>query len=239
MATPNPTARAIFNGCSQATDAAIAGGLHQDRTRQGLHHAVTRINDYADDSIAAYQADFARQQGGTLACQAGCAFCCFGPVHLSPIELLNIVLYLDSPAVGGAQRALVQTHVERHDTRVAAMSLTERIHTAIACPFLEECQCGIYAVRPLFCRGRNSVTQAPCQAGMQDPGQPVSLEMLSEQTLVGQCLELGILQALQKIALPFHCLDLSRAMALAFATPDLVERWLGGENALQSVEVRS
>lgn len=228
----------IFTACGAKTDELVAGDFSRNRSSQGLHTAATAINSYADAGIADLHALFA-QQGDALACHAGCSHCCHGPVHLSPLELLNIALHLDSTAVAPAQRTELHARIEAKNLRVRGMSVETQTRTIIPCPFLLESQCSIYAVRPLFCRGRNAIDLAPCLAGYAHPEQNVPMQMLQEQMLIGQSLVMGILIALKKIGLPDQFLDLSLATATALTTPDLVDRWLGGENPLSHTELRA
>ncbi len=56
--------------------------------------------------------------------------------------------------------------------------------------------------------------------------------------LISQCLAINILLALKKIGLPDLFVDLSQATMMAFDMPDLVERWLGGDNVLADAELQ-
>jgi Fe-S-cluster containining protein len=183
MPAPNPAARNIFAGCESTANNLIADVFTHDRTPAGLMQAVAGLNAYADDSIEAFQADYRAQGGGAAACQAGCAYCCHGPVHLTPLELLNVVLYVASPVVSIAQRTAWGQRIEHQTAMSSGMTVQAQIGRSMACPFLLENQCSIYAVRPMLCRGRNAFDSAPCQAGFADPTHPVQFEMLQEQTL--------------------------------------------------------
>ncbi len=231
MPTPTPAAREIYAGCLAKT-AEVIGVFTADRSRPGLRQAATEINEYADARMDVYRQTFCDERGIALACHAGCAYCCHGPVHLTPIELLNIVLHLDSSAVSAACRTGFRDRIREKSVRVREMPVAVQMLQTIPCPFLQEGHCGIYAVRPLFCRGRNAVSAAPCRAGYDHPEQPQTFEMVQEQTLVGQCLVMGILGALQQIALTAPCIDLCQGMETAFTTPELVDRWLAGEDSL-------
>ncbi|HEY3418323.1 MAG TPA: YkgJ family cysteine cluster protein, partial [Armatimonadota bacterium] len=152
--------------------------------------------------------------------------------HLTPIELLNIVLHLASSAVSVAQRTLLRQRIGEKTTVISGMTVQAQMERTITCPFLLENRCSIYAVRPLLCRGRNSFDATPCQAVYADPTQAGQFVLLQEQMLVSQCLVLGILTALKKIGLPDRCIDLCLALDVSLRNPDMVERWLQGEDPL-------
>ncbi|HEY3416094.1 MAG TPA: hypothetical protein VGM23_04330, partial [Armatimonadota bacterium] len=84
MPAPNPAAFGIFTGCEAKANDLIAGVFDRDRTSGGLRQAAADLNAYADVYIASFQTDYRAQGGDASACQAGCAYCCHGPVHLTP-----------------------------------------------------------------------------------------------------------------------------------------------------------
>jgi len=233
ISTEQWTARAIFTACGAKADDLIGGAFNRERTSQALGTMVTAINAYCDARIAAVQQELFRQQGEVPACRAGCAYCCHVPVHLTPVELCNIALFLDSSAVSAAQRAALQGRIDARVVFVGTLPVQQQPGAVLPCAFLVDDCCSIHPVRPLFCRGRNAIDRLPCLASYAHPDQPVPMQMLQEQILIGQSLVMGILEALKKIGLPDRCLDLSLATAVALATPDLVERWLRGENPLR------
>ena len=204
-----------------------------------MHAAVATLNDYADDGIAYFQQQVYLRQNITPACRSGCSYCCHGPVHLTPLELLNIVLHINSADVTVAQRADWQARISSRLAFIGTLAVSDQLQMTIPCPFLCDGSCSIYAVRPLFCRGRNVIGIAACQAGFANPAEPQQYEIIQEQMLLSQCLVLNILLALKKIGLPDQFVDLSLASIMAFDTPDLVERWLDGDNVLSGAELQA
>ena len=174
MPTPNPAAQRIFADCAATTQEFLAT-FAEDRTPAGVVRAVAGIHAYADVSIAGFQAEYRAQGGPASACQAGCAYCCHGPVHLTPLETLHIVLHLASPAVSVDERTHWGERIGQQAARIDGLTVQGQIGRTIACPFLLDDCCGIYAVRPLLCRGRNAFDAAPCRAGFADPTPPAIL----------------------------------------------------------------
>jgi len=207
-------------------------------TSNSLQRSVTTLNDFADSGIAYFHQVLFQQRQISPACQAGCAYCCHGPVHPTPVEVLNIVHYINSSAISPDQRADLRQRMHERRIVIGKLTVSEQLLQTIPCPFLLTGRCGIYAVRPLCCRGRNVLDAAPCIAGFKDPTRQQQYEIIQEQTLISQCLAFSILDALQKRGLPYQFVDLSQATMLAFDTPDLIDRWLGGDNLLAEAELR-
>ncbi len=129
-----------------------------------MQTSVSSLNDYADSGIAYFQQAFYQQQHASPACKSGCSYCCHGPVHLTPVEVLNIVLHINSSAITVAQRADWRERIAARLACIGTLAVSDQLQMTIPCPFLCEGRCSIYAVRPLFCRGRNVIGVAACQA---------------------------------------------------------------------------
>jgi len=144
--------------------------------------AVRRLQDALVD--AAQQR--AGREGRAVSCTRGCAACCRQPVALVDVEawaLAALVERLPEPR-RGAVRARFADSLRRLDeaglkarlaeagdagaqgAAVRALSL-EAFALGIACPFLEDEACSIYADRPLACRQHVVTTPASLCA---DPG---------------------------------------------------------------------
>ena len=79
---------------------------------------------------------------GTLACRAGCAWCCYYSVDVRAAEVFGILDF-----------------VER------ALAPAEQVR----CPFLSDGRCAIYPVRPQSCRNYHATDAAGCEQSYDDP----------------------------------------------------------------------
>ncbi|WP_022798641.1 YkgJ family cysteine cluster protein [Thermus islandicus] len=98
-------------------------------------------------------ADYLEGKGLWPSCRAGCFACCFGWVSLSRLEAEALL-----PHLGEAQRARL---LEEGPRRLALLCQgkddplfpSRYFQTRTPCPLLEGGLCGVYAQRPLACRG--------------------------------------------------------------------------------------
>ena len=101
-----------------------------------------------------------------------------------------------------------------------------------ACPFLVDRQCSIYDVRPLGCRGMNSRSAAACEAKRKNPESAPNLPLDPRQNAVAQSLSDAQARALHAAGLAHHYVDLGLALPDLLAQPELVDRYLAGEQIL-------
>jgi Fe-S-cluster containining protein len=104
------------------------------------------------------------------ACRSGCAHCCHQAVGVSAPEVFAIHDHLRATRSATALAAITQ-HIRDADDETRGLSSTERLSPAHPCPFLdrEDARCSIYEVRPLPCRGTNSLDADACAEVLDDP----------------------------------------------------------------------
>jgi Fe-S-cluster containining protein len=133
--------------------------------------------------------------GGRISCTKGCSACCRRqPVPITPPEafaLARIVDALSEPRQAAVRSAfaaaverlraagLYEIYMRRDPemTREAALATVRRyMALALACPFLVENACGIYAERPFVCRQYLVTSPAElCTAPLDNPVRPVEM----------------------------------------------------------------
>ncbi len=173
-----------------------------------------------------------------VACRPGCAHCCYQAVGVSPPEVLAIHEHLlatrSSEALAAFDRRLREA-----DEKTRGMSLTERLSPELPCPFLEEAACSIYEVRPLACRGKNSLDAAACERSLHDPDArqafiagDLAVPCYREPIRAFHAVAAGLQLALEELhRLNAEPLELTAAMRLLRDDPEGVpRRWLAGED---------
>jgi hypothetical protein len=138
----------------------------------------------------------------------------------SPEELERITAYLGD---------------RREKTR--GLTSTERFSPDHPCPFLESARCSIYEVRPLSCRGMNSLDADDCATRLRDPdaraafiasgtGGRSFMEPIRAFHAVSAGLQLGLSELYE---LDMRPLDLTAAVHLLLTAPrSVVTDWLRG-----------
>jgi len=153
-------------------DELSVGTANTARALLGETPNVERAVELARTAMAATsrlgEALLSRAPAGAVACQAGCDHCCYQPVGLTPPEALAIAAHLRQTLTPEALLVLAARLAERvRETR--GLSSAERFSPDHPCPFLARGQCSIYEVRPLACRGMNSLDAEECKSRLRDP----------------------------------------------------------------------
>ncbi len=163
------------------------------------------------------------------ACAKGCSFCC----HLVNIavaipEVVAIAEYLKRNARPGEVKALRQ-RINSDMEWMHEASREELYAIRRPCPLLVDDCCSVYEVRPLACRGWNSLDVDKCEEDFHHPERnvetQVSLPMLEGATKVRQ----GLYRGLGRAGLQHDRVDFIAALKLALDQADAVRQWLDGE----------
>jgi len=233
-------ARPLFNEDWQNQVAAAAAStadamLAEDRTPRTAaaigRNAMTATSKIAEGALALDPAH-------PPACRPGCAHCCHQAVGVVAPEALAIHEHLRSTRTPGELEAVV-LRIRTADDRTRGLTSAERQSPDLPCPFLEEDRCSIYEVRPLACRGTNSLDAGACERSPRDPDAraellagkqslPCYLEPIRAFHAVTAGLQLGLAELHGLRMLP---LELTAAMRILVDEPESVpQRWLAGED---------
>jgi hypothetical protein len=158
-----------------------------------------------------------------VACSAGCSMCCYQHVSISGSEACIIALYL---------RAENPNHsdIAKHAKRVGSIPPQDQYTRGIACPFLVNHFCSIYAARPLICRSHLSLSLAKCRLSWKTrkSRQQISIPFIADTGLATTQLKAGSDLAMAHHGWQLACGELA-AMVEQAAQPNAVEAWLNGE----------
>jgi hypothetical protein len=144
------------------------------------------------------RAELARQEGLTIACQAGCNACCEVMVMVYRPEALLIARWLSRPenqaikeaflAAYGPWRAAVGDAPERLTAHFVKgeQAAFDALHMAhwrrrVQCAFNQDGNCTIYEVRPIGCRNALALgTSDRCRADAERPAETLAFKPLDE-----------------------------------------------------------
>jgi len=157
-----------------------------------------------ESAITGRVAEEARAAGSPISCRAGCAACCrqMVPVNLFEAEALTAWLR----ALPEERRAQIEERFHRALSELRDAGVIEKVldpkwgleegfatdiaiayfNAHVACPFLENENCGIYSIRPLACR-EYMVTSPPelCQDPAANDVHGVELPLKLSRALYG------------------------------------------------------
>jgi Fe-S-cluster containining protein len=105
---------------------------------------------------------------GTLACCAGCTWCCYFTVDVRAVEVFSILDFVERTFTIEA-KARVYAEVRANAATLKDLGQSERMRRNVKCPFLDGGRCSIYAARPQTCRNYHATNVAGCQQSYEDP----------------------------------------------------------------------
>jgi len=169
-----------------------------------------------------------------ISCQAGCDFCCFNQVQLTPPEALLIGHYIEQNFTQ-AEKDLLLAKVARNLALTAEKSKTAvaKMRSELPCPLLRDHRCSIYPVRPLMCRAMHALDAARCQAELQS-GSLAGSTYYAHRHDIAVSVSAGLMEGCRALGLQAGPVGLPRALKDFFAREDLARRWLAGEEVFGS-----
>ena len=110
----------------------------------------------------------AAQDAPTLACKAGCFWCCYFTVDVRPVEALRIVEFMQRD-LAADDRTRIAQEIATNSAAFAELDDDERARSNTKCPFLHLGRCSIYQVRPQTCRNYHATSAAGCKQAYEQP----------------------------------------------------------------------
>jgi Fe-S-cluster containining protein len=183
----------------------------------------------------------ARAPAGALACKAGCDHCCYQVVGVTPAEALTIYRHLLETRTA-EELSRLTAHVTALRERTRGLSSTERFSPEYPCAFLEAGRCSIYEVRPLSCRGMNSLDAKECETRLREPAARAEFvahgggHLFVEPVRAFRAVSAGLQLSLSELyRLDSRPLDLIAAMQLLLQSgSSLGSEWVGGRQPFES-----
>ncbi len=151
----------VAESAAGTTYAMLQGALDAERVVALARHAMDVTSKLADGLIA-------RAPNGTVACKPGCDHCCYQSVGVTTAEALAIAEHLRETR-DPEELQVLSGRLQRARELTQDLTAAERFSPNFPCPFLEASRCSIYEVRPLSCRGMNSLDAAKCERHLRDP----------------------------------------------------------------------
>ena len=172
-----------------------------------------------------------------IACKNGCSWCCYKQVEVSPLEVFAITNHLESKHDKFEINDLI-SHLTELDKITNGLSPLSRLKAKLPCAFLVDNSCSIYEVRPLACRGGNSIDADLCRRHVEDMdnvekeiehyGNPYQIHAVPYKVM--QALRDGLTAGVKKFKLGQEQLELTAATLIALNTKSSLERWIRGED---------
>jgi Fe-S-cluster containining protein len=156
----------------------------------------------------------------------GCFFCCYLPVDVLVPEAFRIAAHLKRTRSPGELAVLVY--------RLGAHG--QHDFGTRPCVFLAQGRCSIYEVRPMVCRGYNSLSKERCEAFYHDAS--VDLKGTKDRVAgrLAEAMEEGVIAGLNALGLDAQWYELSDAVLRALETTNGPARWARGEAVFEGCD---
>jgi len=165
---------------------------------------------------------------GTLACKAGCAWCCYFSVDVRAVEVFGILDFVETSLMPEV-KALIYAEVRANSAVSASLGESERATRNVKCPFLREGRCSIYAARPQSCRNYHATNAAGCQRSFEDPYDlDIDPEFAPGVYQAGGAKVEAFSAAMRDAGYDVNVYELNSALDAALSDPGARERFLSG-----------
>ena len=177
----------------------------------------------------------------TLACKAGCFWCCYFTVDVRPVEALRIFEFMER-SLPRDDRARITDEIKTNSAAFAVLDEEARVRSNTKCPFLHLGRCSIYEVRPQTCRNYHATDSAGCQKAYEEPeNDDIDPEFAPLVYQSGAAHVDAFSQVMKDAGYDVAAYELNSAMAATIADPDDVRQKFHAREcvfpALDGVEV--
>ncbi|MDD3580259.1 MAG: YkgJ family cysteine cluster protein [Desulfobacca sp.] len=173
-----------------------------------------------------------------VACKAGCCFCCYHQVLISPPEAVLIGDFLEKH-FSERQRQALAAKAQKNLELIAGKDLEAivQIRPQLKCAFLQDNLCTIYAVRPMGCRAWSSKRAEQCEIGLAHGDPLAGIGGYIHRQKIAVDIHHGLLQGTKALGLESGYMDLAGGVNLLLQNnlANLIQRWLNGEEVFSPV----
>jgi Fe-S-cluster containining protein len=173
---------------------------------------------------------------GTLACKAGCSWCCHFSVDVRPVEVLRILEFMEH-SLAPQERSRIGSEIATNSALIEPLDEIERMQKNIKCPFLAAGRCTIYTARPQTCRNYHATDAAGCEKSFNEPGnEDIDPEFAPLVYQSGGAHVDAFSRAMSDAGYDVAAYELNTALAMAIADPvTAAERFAARDTLLADV----
>jgi len=211
--------------------------LRDGQTRAKVLELASQAHRFAGQIISRVE-----QELGELlqpvACKAGCSFCCYHQILITPPEAFQIGDYLQRKFTDHDQQALA-VKAQKNIQVVDGKDLEAIVHARpqLPCIFLQNNRCSLYEVRPLGCRAWSSSRAEQCKIGLETGDPLAGIGGYIHRQKISVAIHTGLLQGTKTLGLESGYMDLAQAVNVLLHNDldNLMDRWLNGEEVFSAI----
>jgi Fe-S-cluster containining protein len=165
---------------------------------------------------------------GTLACRAGCTWCCYFTVDVRAAEVFRILDFVEQ-SFTPEEKARVYAEVRANSAVLGKLGEGERITRNVKCPFLNEGRCTTYAARPQSCRNYHATNVAGCRQSYEEPENlDIDPDFAPGVYQAGGAHVEAVSAAMREVGYDVNAYELNCALDAALSDPAARERFESG-----------
>jgi Fe-S-cluster containining protein len=218
----------------EITSRLASEALSDAKAEAQIAELVANVYDFAGRASASISK--ASRSPIKPACRAGCVWCCYQQIEATAAEVLFIADYLHRQ-LAPVDLAALKKQVADLDAATRGLGQAARFALGRPCALLVDGLCLVYPVRPLLCRGWNSLDPDKCQAAVLHPEAIDDVRVDAIQLHTHQHISRGLAWAIGTAGLTGADLDFTAALRIALEDLDPFERWLAGEDVFRAAEI--
>ena len=186
---------------------------------QGVVPAYEASQQRHDERITA------APDASTLACRAGCSWCCHFSVDVRPVEAFRILEFMQREFDEERRRQLL-ADVKTNRDLLHGLDDLDRARRNVKCAFLIDGKCSIYAARPQMCRNYHATNAAGCERSYLEPDNlDIDPEFAPYVYQAGGAHVDAFSKAMQDAGYDSRVYELNSALVAALSQPDALERF--------------
>ena len=207
--------------------------LEPQFSKEGIKAALVQIMDLAQEMVV-HISDAQEEPG--VECAAGCSYCCYTQVKLTPAEALLAFSWMDQE-FSNQDKILLWKRVENNRRLTEGQSLSTRVSIKknSPCIFLKNNGCSIYPVRPFICRSWSSYSRQRCMDAFNTGDHTAEIETSTSSNFVFSLARQSIQTACHNHGLESQPLELPRAMDCCHTNTAPFTHWLGGKHLFEGI----
>ena len=199
----------------------VRGVLAEEhRTAQGEIRDLGAVRAYESSRLRHDSRIASAPDVGTLACRAGCTWCCHFSVDVRAVEVFSILDFVDR-SLPSEERDRIYAEVRANSAKLKGMDDMERMRRNVKCPFLSAGRCSIYEARPQTCRNYHATDVVGCQQSFEDPDNlDIDPEFAPLVFQAGGAHVDAFMRALRKAGYDTDVYEMNSAIEAALSEPD-------------------
>lgn len=201
--------------------------LDAGRSEQDTLASISELLSFATLLVE----NFERKTALSVACKAGCHYCCFAQVAITPPEAL-LIGHMVKCAYSARDQLNLMHHIDHNLKLTHGRTLQERIDVwqNTPCIFLKSRECSIYTARPLICRAWHSLDAAQCKTAFCSKDSLSEMDSYPHRNYILGTIRDGLQQGCWDLGCQSQPVEMAKAMEAYFNHQTPWQNWLSGEN---------